>query len=68
MVEGDFPLRLNGADTDMADADEATASPRVRLLTIPKFSETGELILVDSETLEVEVVRFGAFAGKEDRK
>lgn len=68
VVEGDFPLRLNGADTDMADADEATASPRVRLLTIPKFSETGELILVDSETLEVEVVRFGAFAGKEDRK
>lgn len=32
---------------------------RVRLLTIPKFNETGELILLDSETLDVEVVKFG---------
>lgn len=42
---------------------------RVRLLTIPKFSETGELILLDSETLEAEVVRFGPIdttAEKED--
>ena len=30
----------------------------VRLIALPKFSETGELVLLDSETLEVEVVRF----------
>ena len=31
---------------------------QVRLVTIPRFHETGELVLVDSETLEVEVVKF----------
>jgi DNA polymerase delta subunit 2 len=36
-------------------------------LSIPRFKETGELILVDSETLEVEVVKFGAFAGKQEQ-
>lgn len=30
----------------------------MRLISIPKFAETGELVLVDSETLETEVVRF----------
>lgn len=31
---------------------------RVRLVAVPSFSVSGELILVDAETLEVEVVRF----------
>ena len=31
---------------------------KVRLITIPRFHKTGELVLVDSETLEVEVVKF----------
>ncbi len=31
---------------------------QVRLITIPRFHQTGELLLVDSETLEVEVVKF----------
>lgn len=31
---------------------------RVRLITIPSFSETGELVLLDAETLEVEIVKF----------
>ncbi|RDW68440.1 hypothetical protein BP5796_09097 [Coleophoma crateriformis] len=30
----------------------------VRLIAVPDFSETGELVLVDTETLETEVVRF----------
>ncbi|EPE32330.1 hypothetical protein GLAREA_07463 [Glarea lozoyensis ATCC 20868] len=30
----------------------------VRLIAVPKFSETGEIVLVDSETLETSVVRF----------
>ena len=68
VVEGDVPLRLNGTDTD-TDMEMADATgPRVRLLTVPKFNETGELILVDSETLEVEVVKFGAFMGEEEKK
>lgn len=29
----------------------------VRLISIPNFSETGELVLVDSETLETSLVR-----------
>lgn len=51
----------------MTDFGE-TPTTRVRLLSIPKFKETGELILVDTESLEVEVIRFGAFAGKEEKK
>jgi len=30
----------------------------VRLISVPRFAETGELVLVDSETLEAEVIRF----------
>ncbi|RKF57674.1 DNA polymerase delta small subunit [Golovinomyces cichoracearum] len=30
----------------------------VRLIAIPKFSETGELVLIDSETLETSIVKF----------
>jgi DNA polymerase delta subunit 2 len=67
-VEGDSPLKLNGTDAEMTDIMEATSGPRVRLLAIPKFHETGELLLVDSESLEVEVVSFGAFRGQEERK
>lgn len=51
----------------MTDAGE-TSIPRVRLLSLPRFKETGELILVDSETLEVEVVKFGVFKGQEEKK
>jgi DNA polymerase delta subunit 2 len=68
VIEGDSPLRLNGGDTEMTDADEDNSGPRVRLLSIPSFSKTGELVLVDAETLEVEVVKFGTFAGKEDKQ
>ncbi|OBT70196.1 hypothetical protein VE03_00128 [Pseudogymnoascus sp. 23342-1-I1] len=35
----------------------------VRLITVPRFSETGELLLVDSETLEVERVVIDVFNG-----
>lgn len=31
---------------------------RVRLVAVPSFSASGELVLLDAETLEVEVVRF----------
>ncbi|KAL4810961.1 DNA polymerase alpha/epsilon subunit B-domain-containing protein [Aspergillus unguis] len=65
-IEGDLPLKLNGEDTEMGGTDEAL--PTVRLISIPKFRESGELVLVDTETLDVEVVRFGTFSGKEERK
>jgi len=68
IVESDIPLRLDGGDTEMTDDHENTTSARVRLLSIPKFKESGELILVDTETLEVEVIRFGVFAGQEEEK
>lgn len=51
----------------MTDGPGSTAA-RVRLISIPKFKETGELVLVDTETLEVEVIRFGTFAGQEEKK
>ncbi|KAL3450106.1 DNA polymerase alpha/epsilon subunit B-domain-containing protein [Aspergillus insuetus] len=68
VIEGDVPPKLNGEDTDMGGTDEDAPAPTVRLLSIPKFRETGELILVDTETLEVEVVKFAAFAGKEEQQ
>lgn len=37
----------------------------IRLLTIPSFSKTGLLALVDSETLDVEVVKIGSFEAAE---
>lgn len=52
----------------MTDSAGGTSGARVRLLSIPRFAETGELVLVDTETLEVEVIRFGAFAGQEEKK
>lgn len=33
---------------------------QVRLIAIPRFHETGELVLVDTDTLEVELVKFEA--------
>ena len=42
-------------DTTVVDGP---GGQQVRLVTIPRFHETGELVLVDSETLEVEVVKF----------
>lgn len=68
VIENDLPLRLDGGDTEMADFAGDGSVARVRLLSIPRFKDTGELILVDTETLEVEVIRFGTFAGKEEKK
>lgn len=65
VIEGDMPLRLDEGDTEMTDSSGVA---RVRLLSIPRFKETGELVLVDTESLEVEVIRFGAFAGEEEKK
>ncbi|KIV94538.1 hypothetical protein PV10_02294 [Exophiala mesophila] len=36
---------------------------QVRLIAIPKFSESGELVLVDAETLEVELIKFDVHQG-----
>lgn len=33
----------------------------VRLIAVPKFKETGEVVLLDTDTLEVEVVGFQLF-------
>ncbi|KNG90813.1 DNA polymerase delta subunit 2 [Aspergillus nomiae NRRL 13137] len=68
VIEGDAPLKLNGADTEMTGTDDTTPGPRVRLLSIPTFKETGELVLVDTETLEVEVVKFGTYAGQQEQQ
>ncbi|KAK5013579.1 DNA polymerase delta small subunit Cdc1 [Cryomyces antarcticus] len=36
---------------------------RVRLIAVPKFSDAGEVVLLDVETLRVEIVRFEVFGG-----
>ena len=52
----------------MTGTSDGSEAARVRLLALPKFNETGELVLVDTETLEVEVVKFGIFKGQEEQK
>lgn len=52
----------------MADADHEAPTQRVRVLCVPRFQETGELVLVDTESLEAEVVKFGIFRGQEEKE
>jgi len=40
---------------------EGPAGQSVRLIAVPKFKETGELVLLDVDTLEVEIVKFDVF-------
>jgi DNA polymerase delta subunit 2 len=42
-------------DTTVIDGP---AGQQMRLITIPRFHATGEMVLLDTETLEVEVVKF----------
>jgi DNA polymerase delta subunit 2 len=37
---------------------EGPVGQTVRLVTVPKFKQTGVMVLVDSETLEVECIKF----------
>jgi DNA polymerase delta subunit 2 len=39
---------------------------RVRIICIPRFSETGEIVLVNLSTLESEVIKFSSGAMKKD--
>lgn len=41
---------------------------KVRVISIPKFSETGEIVLVNTSTLESEVIKFSAGTIKDDVK
>lgn len=40
---------------------QGPAGQAVRLICVPKFSETGEIVLVDSDTLNAEVVKIALF-------
>jgi DNA polymerase delta subunit 2 len=42
-------------DTAVIEGEEGQT---VRLIAVPRFCETGEVVLVDSETLEASVVQF----------
>mmetsp|Transcript_15002 Transcript_15002/g.34773 ORF Transcript_15002/g.34773 Transcript_15002/m.34773 type:complete len:535 (-) Transcript_15002:162-1766(-) len=47
----------NGHDTSMTGK---AGEPKTRLICVPKFSETGEAVLVNLKTLEVELLQFAA--------
>ncbi|PNS17774.1 DNA polymerase subunit delta-2 [Sphaceloma murrayae] len=47
-------------DTNVIEGPNGQA---VRLIAVPKFKETGEIVLLDAETMEVEVVKFELFGG-----
>lgn len=40
---------------------DGQAGQSVRLIAVPKFKETGEVVLLDMDTLEVEAVKFEIF-------
>lgn len=40
---------------------DGPAGQSVRLIAVPKFKETGEVVLLDMDTLEVETVNFEIF-------
>ena len=40
---------------------EGAAGQAVRLIAIPKFKETGEVVLLSTEDLSVEILRFDVF-------
>ena len=40
---------------------EGPAGQTVRLIALPKFKESGELVLLDMDNLEVEIVKFEVF-------
>jgi DNA polymerase delta subunit 2 len=44
---------------------EGPAGQKVRLISVPKFKESGEVVLLDTETLEAEIVKFQVFDGVE---
>ena len=44
---------------------EGPQERKCRVVAVPKFKETGEIVLLDAETLEVEVVKFQVFEGEE---
>ena len=52
----------NQPDFDTA-VIEGPLGQTVRLIAIPRFKETGELVLLDVETLEVKIVKFNVFEG-----
>lgn len=66
VVEGSEPVARPENETEMVDTDNAIDetsknNARVRLISLPRFRQTGELVLLDADTLDVEIVRFGAF-------
>lgn len=45
---------------------EGSAGQQVRLLTIPRFRSSNEIVLLDVETLEVELVKFDPLTCEDD--
>lgn len=53
-----------GDGADEQEGEERAEETRVRLIAVPGFKETGEVVLVDLEDLEVEVLRVGVEMGQ----
>lgn len=43
---------------------EGPAGQTVRLIAVPKFKDMGEVVLLDTDTLEPEIVKFNVYDGK----
>ena len=47
-----------GFDTEIIEGPNGQI---VRLIAVPKFKETGQLVLLDTESLDVETIKFEVF-------
>ena len=58
--EEGFATKLLDYNSDIGDTtmESDSGGSKTRLICIPKFSETGEAVLVNLKTLGVEVLRF----------
>ena len=56
--EEGFATKLISYEEDGTITGTKDGRPKTRLVCVPKFSETGEAILVNLQNLDVEVLRF----------
>lgn len=42
---------------------EGPAGQTVRLICVPRFKETGEVVLLDTDTLEPAIIKFDVYEG-----
>ncbi|KAI9883401.1 MAG: hypothetical protein M1823_004837 [Watsoniomyces obsoletus] len=59
--DDDAEMKDDNGEGRKGEGDGKDEDGKVRLISLPRFKETGEMVLLDLETLEVELVKFDVF-------